>query len=42
MDKKELITKLNDAIWDLENAIDVKDLYNVADDLKRIVRGLEG
>jgi hypothetical protein len=37
-----LITKLKDAIFDLENAININDIHNVADDLKRIVKEMEG
>ena len=41
MNKKIIIEKLNNAIWDLENAYDVKDIYNVSENLKKIVKELE-
>ena len=36
----DIKTKLEDIIYDLENAIDIKDINNVSDDLKRIVKSM--
>ena len=38
---KSILLKLYDAIWELDNAYDVKDIYNVVNDLKRIAKELE-
>ena len=41
MNKKPIIEKLYDAIWELDNAYNIKDIYNVSNSLKRIAKELE-
>jgi hypothetical protein len=42
METKYIIDKLKDALTDLQMAININDIHNVENDLKRIISELEG
>lgn len=42
METEHIINKLKDALTDLQMAININDIHNVENDLKRIIDELEG